>query len=76
MKSQPYPTSPRKIDQKQDPVICRCNGVKRSTIEKAIQSGAKTLGEIFDQTSAGVGACGGSCRAKLQTLLDRNLKEV
>lgn len=43
--------------------------IDRATIEKAIQSGCKTLNEIFDSTTAGVGPCGGSCRRKLAPLL-------
>lgn len=53
-----------------DPNVCWCNFVKKSTIEKAIESGAKDLNRIFDRTSAGVGACGGSCRPYIQKMLD------
>lgn len=55
-------------------IICRCNNVSRKTIEEAIRGGAKTLNEIFDATSAGVGPCGGSCRRKLGPHLDYYLK--
>lgn len=55
-------------------IICRCNNVSRETIEKAIMDGARTLNEIFDATSAGVGPCGGSCRRKLGPLLDYYLE--
>ncbi len=50
--------------------ICYCNCVDRATIENAIKNGANTLNKIFDSTTAGVGACGGSCRVKLHQLLD------
>ncbi len=50
--------------------VCFCNCVERSTIESAIQNGADTLNKIFDTTTAGIGACGGSCRVKLHQLLD------
>ena len=53
-----------------DPLICLCNGVAKSKIKEAIAQGASTLDEIYDQTSAGVGACGGSCRNKLRQILD------
>lgn len=43
-------------------------------IEQAIRDGAKTLNEIFDATTAGVGPCGGSCRRKLGPLLEHYLK--
>lgn len=58
-----------------DPFICLCNSVRKSTIEKAIANGAKTKDEIFDQTNAGVGACGGSCRPKLQEMIDSSINE-
>jgi bacterioferritin-associated ferredoxin len=51
-------------------IICRCNSIDRATIEKAIRDGAKTMNEIFDATNAGVGPCGGSCRRKLQPMLE------
>lgn len=55
-------------------IICRCNNINRETIEDAIKNGGcNTLNEIFDQTTAGVGPCGGSCRRKLKPLLDHYL---
>ncbi len=55
-------------------IICRCNNVNRSTIETAIREGCDTLNKIFDTTTAGVGACGGTCRRKLKPLLDHYLQ--
>jgi uncharacterized protein len=53
-----------------DPMVCFCNQVPESQIRDAIQSkGLKTLVEIYDQTGAGVGPCGGSCRERLISLL-------
>jgi NAD(P)H-nitrite reductase large subunit len=60
--------------KKKSEIICRCNNVSRATIEQAIADGAKTLNEIFDTTTAGVGPCGGSCRRKLAPLLDHYLR--
>lgn len=60
--------------KKRTEIICRCNEVSRETIENAIRSGAKTLNDIFDLTSAGVGPCGGSCRRKLAPFLEHYLK--
>lgn len=56
------------------PIICRCNSVNRETIEKAIREGCDSMNKIFDATSAGVGPCGGSCRRKLQPLLNHFLQ--
>ncbi|MGE3973282.1 MAG: (2Fe-2S)-binding protein [Bdellovibrionales bacterium] len=54
-------------------IICFCNNISRETIEQAIRDGADTLNKIFDATTAGVGACGGSCRRKLAPLLEEYL---
>lgn len=58
---------------KKSEIICRCNNVSRDTIEKAIKAGARTLNEIFDATSAGVGPCGGTCRRKIGPFLEHYL---
>ncbi len=54
-------------------LICLCNAVAQSDIEAAIQRGCNTLGKIFDATTAGVGACGGSCQPILRKMLDSHL---
>ncbi len=54
-------------------IVCLCNSIPRDVIEKAICDGADTMNKIFDATTAGVGPCGGSCRRKLQPLLDTYL---
>lgn len=54
-------------------IICKCNNISRAEIEEAIRNGADTLNKIFDATTAGVGACGGSCRRKLAPMLDSYL---
>lgn len=56
------------------PIICRCNEVDEKTIQEAIANGCKTLNEIFDATTAGVGPCGGSCRKVIGPLLEYYLK--
>ena len=68
----PYPGNYQKKDK--SVIICRCNNVSRTTIETAIVDGCKTMNEIFDQTTAGVGACGGSCRRKIVPFLEEYLK--
>lgn len=55
-------------------IVCKCNSVTRAVIEEAIRNGAHTMNEIFDATTAGVGPCGGSCRRKLQPMLDHYLE--
>lgn len=59
---------------KKTPIICRCNNVSQETIENAIRDGCKTMNEIFDCTTAGVGPCGGSCRRKIKPMLDYYLE--
>ncbi len=56
-----------------DDIICFCNQIPKAAIEKAIQDGAKTLNEIYDKTTAGVGPCGGSCRRKIAPMLESYL---
>ena len=60
--------------KKKREIVCLCNSVPRDAIEKAIRGGCDTLNKIFDETTAGVGACGGSCRRKLGPLLDHFLE--
>lgn len=80
------PKSPHRRPDSRDPrtraererdeeVICLCNEVQRQTIEKAIRDGAHSMNDIFDQTTAGVGPCGGSCRRILQPLLEGYLRD-
>lgn len=56
-----------------DPLVCFCNRVPQSAIERAVQNGACTLAHVFDATWAGCGPCGGSCQPELQRLLDELL---
>lgn len=60
--------------QKRPEIICRCNNISRKTIEDAILSGCNTLNKIYDETTAGVGPCGGSCRRKIGPLLEHYLR--
>ena len=55
-------------------MVCLCNEVSKATIEEAIRNGARKPIDVFDQTMAGVGACGGTCRPKIQKLLDSYAK--
>jgi NAD(P)H-nitrite reductase large subunit len=54
---------------KAEKMVCLCNAVPQSTVEGAITHGCNTLGEIFDQTSAGAGPCGGTCQGRLIEML-------
>jgi bacterioferritin-associated ferredoxin len=54
-------------------IVCLCNNVPRDAIENSIRNGTDTLNKIFDRTTAGVGPCGGSCRRKLQPMLEHYL---
>jgi bacterioferritin-associated ferredoxin len=60
--------------KKKSPIICRCNNISEFTIKEAIREGCTTLNEIFDETQAGVGPCGGSCRRKIGPMLEGYLK--
>ncbi|MCB0361629.1 MAG: (2Fe-2S)-binding protein [Bdellovibrionales bacterium] len=61
--------------RKNSPIVCRCNNVSQERIEKAIVRGCRDLNRIFDATSAGVGACGGSCRIYLARMLESYLRK-
>ncbi len=67
------PPDSRSRKKKPSEIICLCNNVTRECIEEAIIGGVKSLNEIFDKTTAGVGPCGGSCRRKLGPMLDHYL---
>lgn len=56
------------------PIVCRCNNVDQHRIETAIVRGCRDLNRIFDATTAGVGACGGSCRIYIARMLESYLK--
>jgi len=60
--------------REKDPIICKCNEVPLSRIEEAIRGGADEMNKIFDATTAGVGACGGSCRKVIVPILEHYLK--
>jgi bacterioferritin-associated ferredoxin len=55
---------------KKQKLICYCNAVPREEVRQAIERGCDTLGKIFDATTAGVGACGGSCQPDIKHLLE------
>ncbi len=57
-----------------DEIVCKCNSISRGVLEKAIVDGCDTMNKIFDQTTAGVGPCGGSCRRKIVPLLNHYLE--
>ena len=57
-----------------DPIICKCNEVPLSRIQKAIREGCDEMNKIFDETTAGVGACGGSCRKTIVPILEDYIK--
>lgn len=58
---------------KTERLICLCNEVSQATVEAAIARGCHRLGQIFDATTAGVGACGGSCQPTLKKMIDEYL---
>lgn len=65
----------RSRSQHSKELICLCNEVSKEAIENCIRDGASTLNEIFDRTTAGVGPCGGTCRGKLDIMLQQYLRD-
>jgi len=66
--------SKNKNNTLKDPVICRCNSVQRSVIEKAVVNGNLTIDDIAEATAAGNGACGGTCRKLIWIILEHYKK--
>jgi NAD(P)H-nitrite reductase large subunit len=56
-----------------DPIICSCNNVRRSEIMAAIEGGARSMAGIFDATFAGCGPCGGTCQPEITAILGGEL---
>ncbi len=44
-------------------LICFCNRVTVDSVKAAITGGASTLDSVYEKCGAGVGPCGGTCRA-------------
>jgi bacterioferritin-associated ferredoxin len=55
--------------------VCRCFSIPESEIIRAMDAGCSTLHQILDFTGAGSGPCGGSCRAKINSLLEKYLED-
>lgn len=56
--------------------VCLCKAISRSTIKKAIKSGARTVEEIQKITGAGSGGCKGHrCTPKIEELLKQELEK-
>ena len=64
------PKAPLTANPKRKRLICLCNSIPQDTVEAAIVRGCDTLGKLFDATTAGVGACGGSCQPILNKMLE------
>jgi D-hydroxyproline dehydrogenase subunit alpha len=53
-----------------DTIVCRCEGVSRATIDRALQGGAVTLGAVKRRTRAGMGRCQGRyCESLVAAML-------
>ncbi len=69
------PNRARNKNQKREKLICFCNAIPVSVVEKAIENGAKNMGQIFDRTQAGCGPCGGSCQPEIRKFLAKKLTQ-
>ncbi len=53
-----------------DIIICRCEEVTLSEVEKAIEDGARTVNEVKKRTRAGMGLCQGkSCGRLIEKII-------
>tara|TARA_B100000749_G_scaffold84052_1_gene63903 strand:- start:48170 stop:48412 length:243 start_codon:yes stop_codon:yes gene_type:complete len=55
--------------KKRSPVVCLCNSIRQDIIEATIRQGNSSVDDIYDQTTAGVGPCGGSCRPYIKEMI-------
>lgn len=55
--------------------ICRCFSIPEEEINKALEAGCSTLHQILDFTGAGSGPCGGTCRVKIESMLQEYLEQ-
>lgn len=56
----------RVLEEKEDPIICRCERVRKSEIVKEIRSGVRDMNILKATIRTGMGACGGkSCTEQI-----------
>jgi bacterioferritin-associated ferredoxin len=61
------------VTSPQPRIACYCNNVPTDALKRRIASGElQTLQDIYEQTQAGCGPCGGSCQGQLRQLLEGN----
>lgn len=62
----------------EDPIICRCEEIRKSEIIEAINAGCKSVSAVKKYTRAGMGACQGRTCGKLieNMLLSAGVNEV
>lgn len=66
-------TSKRKEKVK---LVCYCHAVPEKTVAEAIARGCHKVDQVSDATTAGIGACGGTCRPVIQKMIEDHLKKV
>ncbi|MHC5038366.1 MAG: FAD-dependent oxidoreductase [Planctomycetota bacterium] len=62
-----------RVPRMEDPVICRCERVRRGEIEEEIRAGCRDMNQLKSQLRCGMGACGGKTCTPLIQGLFRNL---
>ncbi len=62
------PRHPRDADD--DPIICSCNGIRRSEILKILERGVRDPRTVGYATTAGQGECGGTCKPLIEKLIE------
>ncbi len=62
--------------QKPKPKItCYCHGILEKDVAEAIARGCYKVDQVSDATTAGIGACGGTCRPNIQKMIEDFLKK-
>ena len=66
----PLPEADTLYDTEADPVICRCEEIRRSEILEAIEAGCRSVSAVKRYTRAGMGSCQGrTCSRMIEAML-------
>lgn len=56
-------------------LVCYCHAVPVTEVQAAIERGCHKVDQVSDATTAGIGACGGTCRPTIQKMIQDFLKK-
>ncbi|MFC2172397.1 (2Fe-2S)-binding protein, partial [Acidobacteriota bacterium] len=62
-----------KLSEEEDPIVCRCERIRKSAIVDQIKAGTKDLNELKSMSRASMGGCGGKTCQELVLRIYREL---